>query len=160
TNLGLDPFGSGKPVEAIKDKMQPWAGGDANHPPLRPWTAADGEILVKDATDPSVVVPPRYDTALTQELEVVSLTDEGGMWHTIPHAASWQTDFGDVKGVESNDPGYFSAVAATGVDGELQLSALTNDGKVWHTIRHADGSWQPFFGDVKAVESNNPGYFA
>jgi hypothetical protein len=159
TNLGLDPFGSGKPIEAIKDKLQPWAGGDANHPPVRPWTPADGEILVKDATDSSVVRPPRYDTASAEELHTVSLTDDGGMWHTIRHSSSWQPEFGDVKSVESNDPGYFSAVAGAGVNGELQLSSLTNDGKMWHTIRHPNLSWQPFFGDVKGVESNDPGYF-
>src|SRR5205814_120821 len=124
----------------------------------RPWTPADGEILVKTSTDPSVVKPPRYDTAPTEELQTISLTDSGGMWHTIRHAASWQPEFGDVKGVESNDPGYFSAVACAGVNGELQLSALTNDGRVWHTIRHPDLSWQSFFGDVKSVESNDPGY--
>jgi hypothetical protein len=83
------------------------------------------------------------------------------MWHTIRRAdGSWQPFFGDVKGVESNDPGHFSAVACGAVNGDLQVVALTDVGGMWHTIRHPDGSWQAFFGDVKGVESNNPGHFS
>jgi hypothetical protein len=50
------------------------------------------------------------------QLHVVGLTDDGGMWHTIRRAdGSWQSSFGDVKAVESNDPGHFSAVGCAGV---------------------------------------------
>jgi hypothetical protein len=95
------------------------------------------------------------------ELQLVGLTADGGMWHTIRHAdGTWQPFFGDVKAQESNDPGHFSAVGCAGVNGELQLVGLTADGGMWHTIRHADGTWQPFFGDVKAQESNDPGHFS
>jgi hypothetical protein len=60
---------------------------------------------------------------------------------------------------ESNDPGEFQAVSCAGVEGELQVVGVTEDGEMWHTIRHANGSWQPSFGDVKAQESNDPGEF-
>ena len=40
---------------------------------------------------------------------------------------------------------------------DLHITGVTSDGKLWHTIRFADGSWQPSFGDVKAQESNDPG---
>lgn len=93
------------------------------------------------------------------ELQVVGLTDDGGMWHTIRHAnGSWQPQFGNVKG-QSGDPGHFSSVAAAGVNGELQVCALTDTGGMWHTIRHANGTWQAQFGDVKG-QSGNPGVFA
>jgi hypothetical protein len=83
------------------------------------------------------------------------------MWHTIRHAdATWQPFFGDVKGQESNDPGHFSAVGCAGVNGELHVVGVTHDGGMWHTIRHADATWQPFFGDVKGQESNDPGHFS
>jgi hypothetical protein len=62
TNLGLDPFGSGEPITAINDNLQPWAGGDAFHAPLRPWTPQDSQIQVKTSRHPSVVIPARYDT--------------------------------------------------------------------------------------------------
>ena len=95
------------------------------------------------------------------QLHVVGLTDDGGMWHTIRlNDSAWQSSFGDVKGVESKDPGYFSSVGCAAVNGELHVVGLTDDGGMWHTIRHADGSWQPSFGDVKAVESNDPGHFS
>jgi hypothetical protein len=42
---------------------------------------------------------------------------------------------------------------------ELQVVGLSEDGGMWHTIRHADGTWVPAFGDVKAQEANNPGRF-
>jgi hypothetical protein len=83
------------------------------------------------------------------------------MWHTIRlNDSSWQPFFGDVKGVESNDPGHFSAVSCAAVGGQLHVVGLTDVGGMWHTIRHADGSWQPSFGDVKGVESNDPGHFS
>jgi hypothetical protein len=46
------------------------------------------------------------------------------------------------------------------VNGELQVVGVTHEGGVWHTIRHAAGTWQPFFGDVKGQESNDPGHFS
>jgi hypothetical protein len=42
---------------------------------------------------------------------------------------------------------------------DLHVVGATSDGKLWHAIRFASGSWQPFFGDVKAQESNDPGPF-
>ena len=41
---------------------------------------------------------------------------------------------------------------------ELQLIGVAGN-QLWHTIRHADGSWQPSFGLVEGQESNNPGPF-
>jgi hypothetical protein len=93
------------------------------------------------------------------ELHVCGITDDGGMWHTIRHTdGSWQAQFGDVKG-QSGNPGHFEAVSCAAVAGELHVSGITNDGGMWHTIRHADGSWQNQFGDVKG-QSGNPGHFA
>ena len=64
-----------------------------------------------------VSIDPFFLRFAIDECQVVGLTDDGGMWHTIRHAeATWQPFFGDVKGVESNDPGHFSAVGCAGVD--------------------------------------------
>ena len=41
--------------------------------------------------------------------------------------------------------------------GNLHVVGLTSDGKLWHTIRFANNSWQSSFGDVNAQESNDPG---
>jgi hypothetical protein len=161
----LDPdqtYGSAGSAVSINADLQPWAGDvGTGAPPLRPWAPPDNQQLVKNCKDPSVVAPPQYDTSPAQQLQLVGLTDVGGMWHTIRlDGSSWQPSFGDVKAVESNNPGHFSAVGCAGVNGQLQLVGLTDDGGMWHTIRLNDSSWQPSFGDVKAVESKDPGYFS
>lgn len=55
----------------------------------------------------------------------------------------------------SNDPFFFKLK----VTEDTHVVSLTGDGKLWHTIRFANGSWQSGFGDVKAQESNDPGPF-
>jgi hypothetical protein len=148
----------------ITEALQPWAGNvGAGVAPLRPWAAPDNRQVVKNCKDPSVVIPPPYDTCPPDapnilRMHVCALTDDGGMWHTIrENNAAWQAAFGDVKG-QSGNPGHFTAVGCAAVRGELQVCALTNDGGMWHTIRYNDIWWQPAFGDVKG-QSGNPGHF-
>ncbi len=124
------------------------------------WQPFFGDVKSVESNDPGYFRAVAC-AGVNDDLHVVALTDTGGMWHTIRHRdGSWQPSFGDVKSVESNDPGHFSAVGCAGVSGELHVVGLTDDGRMWHTIRHDDQSWQPFFGDVKGVESNDPGYFS
>ena len=41
-----------------------------------------------------------------------------------------------------------NVVTETAVTGDVHVPAVNSDGHLWHTIRFADGSWQPF-GDVE-----------
>ena len=157
----LDPdqtYGKEGGDPSIGADLEPWSGTEP--PLLRPWAAPDNQQLRKTSKDPSVISPPHYDTSPSEDLQVLGLTDLGGDWHTIRRAnGTWQNSFGDVKAQENNDPGKFTAVGCAGVGGNLHVVGLTDDGKMWHTIRRANGTWQDSFGDVKAQENNDPGKF-
>lgn len=91
------------------------------------------------------------------ELHVVGCTGAGDVWHTIRRANGVWEPFGDVKG-QAGDRGVFRRMAAASVADELHVVGSTLiGGNVWHTIRHADGAWEPF-GDVKG-QAGNKGYF-
>ena len=83
----------------------------------------------------------------------------GGLGHSRRRRdGTWDTDFADVKAA-TTDPG---SVVATGcaadAAGVLHVCAITVDGGMWHTLREADGTWQPYFGDVRG-STTNPGAF-
>jgi kumamolisin len=73
--------------------------------------------------------------------------------NTVPGAAGYQAGPGwdACTGLGSPDGGRLLDALL----GELQLATTTWDGGLWHTIRHADGSWQQF-GDVKG-QTGDPG---
>ncbi len=123
------------------------------------WQSAFGDVNAQESNNPG---PFRAVgcAGVGSNLHVVSLTGDGKLWHTIRFTnGAWQSFFGDVNAQESNNPGPFTVVGCAGVGSNLHVVSLTGDGKLWHTIRFADGSWQPFFGDVNAQESNDPGPF-
>lgn len=87
------------------------------------------------------------------DLHLCGITTDGNLWHTIRHIdGTWQSSFEDVKSKTSN-PGAFIDVSCAGVADELHLCGVTSDGGLWHTIRHMDGTWSPFF-DVKNQAGN------
>ena len=100
------------------------------------------------------------------DLHVTSVDVGGKLWHTIRFAdGSWQPFFGNVNAQESNDPGSLYAVDCTSDVDDLHVIATTdvnnarNGGKLWHTIRFADGSWQRRFEDVDTRVPGVPGAF-
>ncbi|MFH0728223.1 MAG: hypothetical protein V2B19_18025 [Pseudomonadota bacterium] len=85
---------------------------------------------------------------VNNELQVCSITDSGGMLHTIRKAdGKWQNYFGDVKG-QSGNPGKFISVSCAEVSEELHVACITNVGGMNHTIRYKNQTWQHYFGDV------------
>jgi hypothetical protein len=78
-------------------------------------------------------------------LHILASDNDGNLWHTIRDTFGNSNGFGwgSVRGA-CGDIGC-DYVACTGVNGDLHVLAETNDGKLWHTIRHTkDGSWDNF----------------
>src|SRR5262249_11365883 len=75
--------------------------------------------------------------------ESLAVAGDGRLGHTIrPADGSWQPA-GDA-GQAAQIPGPIVAVAAAiSGAGVVEVLAVTGDGRLWHTIRAADGSWQP-----------------
>jgi hypothetical protein len=118
---------------------------------IRTGTTTDGEWQPLDELN--VVIPIAGPAAavagacdgVTGEAQYIYTTGGGtSLWHTIRYyGGGWQTP-GPVNS-EISVPGPVAAVAGAGdgVSGEAQYIFTTDDGRLWHTIRHADGTWQP-----------------
>jgi uncharacterized protein YkwD len=90
-------------------------------------------------------------------LHLCAITSAGRLWHTARLSNGDWLPFGDVAAQASSDPGAFVSVALANINNELHVLGVTSDGKLWHTIRHVDGTWLPF-GDVKG-QAGDPGAF-
>ena len=92
-------------------------------------------------------------------LQVVGLSPDGQMWHTILNRdGTWLPTYGLIEAQEQNNPGPFLDVSCAGVIDSLEVVGLSQDGQMWHTIRHPN-SWQPAYDRVESNEINNPGSF-
>ena len=112
--------------------------------------------VIGAASDPGKIF--RTDCArIGDQLHVVALTgDQSGLkiWHTVRYPTYWDP-FRDVKGA-SSDPGRIEDVSVAEVNGELHVCAMTEDGNLWHSIRHVNSNWDPFR-SVKGAASD-PGH--
>ncbi|MFJ3881513.1 M23 family metallopeptidase [Streptomyces sp. NPDC090077] len=77
----------------------------------------------------------------------VAVESGGGLYHAVRNADRTWTGFGDVQGVTGAVPGGVRTTAEAGVNGDTHVLAVTNEGKLFHSIRFADRSWSDF-GDV------------
>src|SRR6266849_1085621 len=55
-------------------------------------------------------------------------------------------------------PAFAAPVSPLGTTTQLQVVASGNDGRIYHTIRHADGSWVPSFDVANSVVSNGDNF--
>jgi hypothetical protein len=93
-------------------------------------------------------------------LQVITVGDDSRLWHTLRNPdSSWQPFFGLVENVVAGGPSGFYDVDCVGTSQGLQVVGVGDDGRLWHTIRNPDESWQPFFGLVENVVSGGPSSF-
>jgi hypothetical protein len=153
-----------------KQKMAaaPFADGDTLWHTIRYPDSAASPAHWQGAFDPVTWRPGADNTPLQMvscagvgdQLQLVALGSDRRLWHNLLLAGGWDQNSWSIESQEQNDPGTFNWVSCGGVDGELQVVGVDwPKGQLWHTIRHADGSWQPFFGLIEDNEINNPGYF-
>jgi uncharacterized protein YkwD len=93
-------------------------------------------------------------------LQLTAVTSDGRLLHTIRYTNGTWSPFGDVKGQAGDRGSIVDAevqAIGSGADSALHLCAITSDGRLWHTVRRADGSWLPF-GDV-ASQAGDQGQF-
>src|SRR5438034_211705 len=84
------------------------------------------------------------------ETQYMFATADGHLWHTIRSAERRVGSLGDVQSEFAiHDPARVVAATGEGDAGESQYMFATADGHLWHTMRHADGSWQGL-GDVQS----------
>lgn len=86
--------------------------------------------------------------SVLQDVHIVSVEIGDRLRHiTRDHNTNGWSDFVDVKSITGN-PGTVAGVAATNCADELHVVLTTNAPDNWrHSIRRANGSWQPF-GDI------------
>lgn len=93
-------------------------------------------------------------------LNVVGVGSDGQLWHTARrNDGSWFQSFDRVSQYSGGGPGSYRAVAAAGSGGPTQVIAVGSDGRLWHTIRNPNNTWQPTMGSVASQSSGGPAAF-
>ncbi len=96
-------------------------------------------------------------------LQVVVLGSDGQLWHTIRDTGgTWQAKFDLIESQSKGGPTKFKRVACAGAGLALHVVGVGNDGQLWHTIRRADGTWEPNFvlieSQSRGGSSTSPAY--
>jgi len=126
------------------------------------WTAFGDVQAQTDQHGPDIGLVTNVACATNQggDLHVPALDLNSKLWHTIRLAnGRWPSDFGDVQAqTDQHGPNIGptpGTACATNQGGDLHVLALDSNGKLWHTIRLANGSWPFVFGDVQGQTSQH-----
>ncbi|MEV4557101.1 hypothetical protein AB0K51_08895 [Kitasatospora sp. NPDC049285] len=95
-------------------------------------------------------------TQVAGQLQLLAIDPSGRLMHTVERSdGSWQP-WGVASSPSGLGSGQFFSVAAADVNGELQVVGTMWTGEVLHTLRHADGSWQPWGNVMGATGTPSP----
>ncbi|MCX4528173.1 MULTISPECIES: M23 family metallopeptidase [unclassified Streptomyces] len=94
--------------------------------------------------------PEQPPAAPKQWRAQVAVESGGGIYHGVRNADRTWTAFGDVESQGGEVPTGVRSISESGIDGDTHVLAVSNEGKLYHTIRFADQSWGGFR-DVHAV---------
>ena len=116
-----------------------------------------GDVSATVTGNPGINFKTVACASIGNDLHVISVADNGNMWHTIRSPGGWQA-WGDVSATVTGNPGInFKTVACASIGNDLHVISVADNGNMWHTIR-SPGGWQAW-GDVSATVTGNPGLF-
>jgi hypothetical protein len=94
-------------------------------------------------------------------LQVVALDVNGQLHHTLREAdGNWQQFRGLGRGQLYDAPARFVGISCATVGGCLHIVGAGADGRLYHTIRWPDGTWQRYFGVLGGQQYGGAPHFA
>ena len=120
------------------------------------WQSSFGNVNAQESNGGSLRFGSVDCATIGEDLHVTAVDQNGIIWHTIRFSnGTWVSGFGNVNNQESNGGILrFSNVGCTAIGEDLHVTAVDQNGIIWHTIRFSNGIWQSFFGNVNSHESN------
>lgn len=87
------------------------------------------------------------------QLHVMVVGEDGQLYYiNRKDNGVWQDGFGAVRGVSTGGPANFAAISCGSYDNRTaQVVGIGDDGRLHHTVRHQDGTWQATMGALAAV---------
>ncbi len=114
------------------------------------WQANFGSVQTQSHGGASAYRAVACGSTDGQTLQVVGLGSDGQLWHTTRSGTSaWQDQFGKIETQSKGGPPSFAGVSCAGAGDDLHIVGVGSDGKLWHTLRGANGVWQANFGSVQ-----------
>ncbi|MGW7312366.1 CHAP domain-containing protein [Streptomyces sp. NPDC054865] len=98
-------------------------------------------------TPPPVVTPPAPSGQWRAQVAVES---GGSLYHGVRNPNGTWSNFGNVDNEAGEIPSGVRTTAEAGINGDTHVLAVSNEGKLYHTVRFPNGQWAGF-GDVHAV---------
>jgi len=90
------------------------------------------------------------------QVQVSAIDGAGRVVHTVEGPGGVWQPWSVVSAASGLGSGPFFSLATAELNGELQMVGTTVAGEVLHTIRHADGSWQPWGNVMGATGTPSP----